>query len=354
MELSTVIPAFLIGLVTTFVTSLVLVLTKKYHGKLSLDGDVGVQKMHDTPTPRIGGVAIAVGFIVAGFLLPNDIQSLWLIIGLAGSLAFGFGLAEDITNKVRVKWRLLATMGSGLIFAILSGYAIHSIDIGWFDLALATTVGSLAFTAFAVGGAANAINLVDGFHGLSSGTLVIILASIALVGWRVEDPMIMIMAITMAGIVLGFLLINFPFGFLFLGDAGAYFAGYVVAALVVMLPARHPDVSPWVSLLIVGYPVTETIVSIFRRWFSDASAGDPDSDHLHHIVHRGPARKVAGALGAARFQNALTGMFMWVMPIVTFGFVAMTSMTTLNAISYLLGTIAIYVVLYYSLRSRVG
>ena len=119
-----------------------------------------------------------------------------------------------------------------------------------------------------------------------------------------------------------------------------------------MLPARHADVSPWVSLLIVGYPVTETIVSIFRRWFSDASAGDPDSDHLHHVVHRSVAKHTADALHLGQFQNAITGMFMWTMPLITFGFVTLTSFTTFSAVMYLLAVIAIYLAIYYGIRVR--
>lgn len=351
MDIAAITPAFWGGMFISFVASVLLVLTKKYHGRLSLDGNEGVQKMHDSPTPRVGGVAIAIGFFGAGFLLPEHLRSLWFTIGLAGSLAFAFGLAEDITKKVRVKWRLLATMGSGLVFALLSGYSITSIDIGWFDYLLAMPIFGLAFTAFAIGGAANSINIVDGFNGLSSGTLIIILGSIGFVGWRVDDPIVITLSLTMAAIIVGFLLVNFPFGALFLGDAGAYFSGYVIAVLVVMLPARHHEVSPWVSLLLVGYPVTETIVSIFRRWFSDASAGDPDSKHLHHIIYRSFARKIAVRAGVQRYQNSLTGIMMWVMPMIVFGFVMMSSLTTLSAVSYLLAFIAIYLILYFSIRS---
>ncbi len=342
--------AFLVGFVVTLLGSALLVFTKSIHGRLSLDDTDGVQKMHDAPTPRIGGVAIALGFVAAGLFLDSEVQRIWIFIGLSGTLAFGFGLAEDITRKVRVKWRLLATIGSGLTFALVTGFTITSIQNPWFDLLLAYTVGSLAFTAFAIGGAANAINIVDGFHGLSAGTMVIILATISHVAWRVGDPTLLSLSLTMLAIVVGFLLINFPNGYLFLGDAGAYFCGFVMATLVVMLPARHPEVSPWVSLLILGYPVTETIASILRRWRRKISAGDPDNFHLHHFVHRTLAPCFVTWLRLDNMANATTGVLMWFWPATIFVLVALTDLTLWPSVSALAGFILIYTVAYQLLK----
>lgn len=344
---SSVLGAGMVGALVAFAVSIVLVLSKSIHGKHSLDTDDGVQKVHTSPTPRIGGISIIAGFFASLFFLDGEARDLWLLIGVAGFPAFACGLAEDITKKVSVKWRLFVTVGSGLLFAAVSGYAITSVDVPGVDSLLAFPIIAFAFTAFAVGGVANSINLIDGFHGLASGTLIIILLAFALVGMRVEDTVLVSVAVTMLLVVAGFFAVNFPNGKLFLGDAGAYFAGYVVAVLAVMLPARNPEVSPWVSLLILGYPVTETLFSVIRRRRKVGhGAGDPDSDHLHHMVHRGWALKIGQNLRGAEAQNAMTSVFVWVLPTITLIAVMMSNLHTLQSISFLMLSVVIYLIYY--------
>ncbi len=335
------------GFVVALLVSVALVTTKHLHGGLTLDTDEGVQKFHSAPTPRIGGVSLVIGFFAAWVVMDGEARYLFGLIGLAGLPALFFGLMEDITKKVGVKARLAATIASGMIFALLTGYTITSIDVWGIDYALAVPLVSFAFTAFAIGGAANAINLIDGFHGLASGTLLIILLAFALVGWRVEDTVLVSLALVMAAIVGGFFVVNFPFGKLFLGDAGAYFAGYFVAVLAVMLPARNPEVSPWISLLILSYPVTETVVSIVRRLMDEgAHPGEPDSAHLHHVVHRNWAHKVAHYFESPTSQNALTSLFMWILPLVTLASVAYCGLQSGSALAYLTICVVFYLASY--------
>ena len=111
--------AFAAGAVSLAVCIL-LVITKRWHGKLTMDSTEGVQKFHTAPTPRIGGVAIVAGVIAGYALLSNDVaaaakREILLNIMLAGVPAFVFGLAEDVTKKVSVRVRLLATIGSGIL-----------------------------------------------------------------------------------------------------------------------------------------------------------------------------------------------------------------------------------------------
>jgi len=345
--------AGLSGFFVTLALGVVLVLTKHYHGRFSLDSSEGIQKFHKSPTPRVGGVAIAAGYFVAWRLMEGGAKDLFGIIGLAGLPALAFGLAEDITKKISVRLRLIATIASGMIFALVTGYTITSVELWGMDYLLAVPVISLAFTAFAVGGVANAINLIDGFHGLASGTLVLILLAFALVGWRVEDGVFVALALTMAAVTFGFMLVNFPFGKLFLGDAGAYFAGYFVAIMAVMLPARNPEISPWISLLILGYPVTETIVSIIRRTMSHgAHPGEPDSAHLHHIVYRSWAKSVADGIQTPALQNSITSVFMWTLPFITLITASFCGFQAASALLYLSVVVAFYLITYRAIVTR--
>jgi UDP-N-acetylmuramyl pentapeptide phosphotransferase/UDP-N-acetylglucosamine-1-phosphate transferase len=95
------------------------------------------------------------------------------------------------------------------------------------------------------------------------------------------------LAVFGAGAALGFLLVNYPRGRLFLGDGGAYFLGFWVAETAVLLLVRHPALNAWQVLAICAYPVIEVLFSIYRRKFiRQASPGAPDALHLHTLVYR--------------------------------------------------------------------
>lgn len=342
-----------LGFIVTFLFSALIVATKKYHGSLTLDDVSGVQKTHSVPTPRIGGISLIVGFVTVWFLLNGEAQRIWGYIGITSIPALAFGLAEDITGKVGVKWRLLATIFAGLIFTISTGYSVTAVGVWGLDNLLATSFFSIVFTAFAIGGVANSINIIDGFHGLASGTMILILSAFAVISWRAGDVALMSVALAMAAILAGFFVVNFPFGKLFLGDAGAYFGGFVIAVLAVMLPARNLEISPWISLLILWYPITETIVSIIRRIVSkDAHPGEPDSLHLHSLLHLTWVNQVAGFLGQTTFKNPLTGAFMWQFSVLPLIFVAFSDFLPLAVAGYLVSSVALYLGFYRSVFTQ--
>ncbi|MBC7619217.1 MAG: glycosyltransferase family 4 protein, partial [Candidatus Saccharibacteria bacterium] len=179
--------------------ALLLVVTQSWHGHHTMDSDEGVQKFHTEPTPRVGGIAIAVG-VVAGYLMAGDDgKALLGPLILAGIPAFGFGLLEDITKKVSVRTRLLATMGSGVLGWAITGYSITDANVWGLDWLLSFSLVSVVFTAFAVGGIANAINIVDGFNGLSSGTVLIILAAFGVMSTALGDPDLARICMILAG-----------------------------------------------------------------------------------------------------------------------------------------------------------
>lgn len=344
---STYFLAGVVGFLAALTISVILVCTKHLHGKLTLDTDEGIQKFHKAPTPRVGGLSLALGYFAVWFFLEGEARNIFGLIGLAGIPAMAFGLAEDLSKLVGVRARLLATIASGMGFIVLTGYTVDHVDVYGIDAVLTMPLFAFAFTAFAIGGVANSINIIDGFHGLASGTLIILLLAFALVGWRVGDTVFMQLALLMVAIMAGFFVVNFPFGKLFLGDGGAYFAGYLVSVLAVMLPARNPEVSPWVSLLILGYPVTETIVSMVRRLRNvDAHPGEPDSAHLHHIVHRNLARRASRFVKLPAFENPITSLIMWGLPLVTLLSVWVSGMYSVSALWFVVLIVLLYVAVY--------
>jgi UDP-N-acetylmuramyl pentapeptide phosphotransferase/UDP-N-acetylglucosamine-1-phosphate transferase len=304
-----ILSALMAGSVALLV-ALLLVRTQHWHGHLSMDSEAGVQKFHTSPTPRVGGIAIVAGIGVGYLLAGSGRKDLLGPLILAGIPAFAFGLLEDVTKRVSVRTRLLATMGCGVLGWAITGFSITGANLPGLDWLLGFTIFSVLFTAFAVGGIANAINIIDGFNGLAAGTVIIILSAFGVMATSLGDRDLALVCLVLAGAVAGFLLVNWPLGKIFLGDGGAYFVGFALAWLAVLILDRHPEVSAWAPMLVCGFPILEVMFSILRRRRRNLSPGDPDRLHLHSLVKRRLARALLpNASSLAR--NSLTGAIMW-------------------------------------------
>lgn len=310
--------AFAISLVLSFA----FVLTKRFHGRFSFDRAEGVQRFHDEPTPRIGGLAVflAISLSVVITLRQGGADSaalygfIWPVL-LAAIPAFLVGFAEDLTKQVNATPRLVATMVSAVAAWALTGVSLQHLQIPGLDPLLAYAWISVPLTAFAVGGVANALNIIDGFHGLASGIALIICLSIGAVALNVNDLELAIFCALVASALFGFLVINFPFGKLFLGDGGAYFVGFLVGWLAVLLPMRNPEVSPWASLLICAYPVAETLFSIYRRLKDRLHILEPDREHMHSLVKVVLVRPHLSHW-SSNVRNAAVSPILWVFAVI--------------------------------------
>jgi UDP-N-acetylmuramyl pentapeptide phosphotransferase/UDP-N-acetylglucosamine-1-phosphate transferase len=346
----------LVAFVVSVVVNLLVLRVAKKHPH-ALDHDFsGPQKFHHKAVPRVGGVGILLG-MAAGLLalglgpLPGaravEIRDIgWML--LACSIpAFGAGIIEDLTKRVSPGKRLLATALSGLLAAWLVGAVIRHTDTPGLDMLVATTVGAYAFTLLVVAGTANAVNLIDGFNGLASMCVVIMMSAVAYVAYQVDDPLVMNLALLGIGATLGFFIWNFPAGLIFLGDGGAYFLGFWFAELSILLLVRNPgEVSPLFPLLVCIYPVFETVFSAYRRRvLRGQSAGSPDGMHLHSLIYRRVMRWALEEedVRALTHRNSMTSPFLWllcmlsVIPAVVFWdeTVALALFLMLFVISYL-------------------
>ena len=279
---------------------------------------VGAQKFHARAVPRVGGLGVVLGLLaLTGWVAitgRGPARELGLIL-LCGAPAFGAGLVEDITKRVGVKTRLAATMLSGALAFFFLDARLSAVALPGLDWLMTFTAFSLAFTMVAAGGLANAVNIIDGYNGLTAVVSSVMLVSLAYVAWQVGDNLIVSIALAGTGALIGFLLWNWPRGMVFLGDGGAYFVGYLLAVLSIMLVARHRGVvSPWFPFLLCIYPVFETFFSIWRkRVVRGMSPGVPDGLHLHMLVFRRLVRWAVGRRDAASLtlRNSLTAPYLW-------------------------------------------
>jgi UDP-N-acetylmuramyl pentapeptide phosphotransferase/UDP-N-acetylglucosamine-1-phosphate transferase len=333
------------GFASSFALCVFLVLTKRWHGALTMDHTEGVQKFHSAPTPRIGGIPIVLGLIVAWGKAPTDIQLMLTPILFAGMPAFIFGVLEDITKRVGVMQRLLATMASGLLAWWITDYSLTRVDIWGVDWVLGFTLVSVIFTAFAVGGVANSINIIDGFNGLASTASTLAFIGYALLAWQVGDAQLAGVALVLAACVWGFFWVNWPLGKIFLGDGGSYFVGFSLAWVAVLLIERNPNVSAFAALLVCAHPVTEVLFSIYRRKIKKMNPGHPDRLHFHSLVKQRYVRRWFSN-ASADIRNSITGVLIGFMTLTAIALASLTYTSAwLSAMAFVglcLGYVSIY------------
>ena len=309
-------------LLTSFLTSLIvcgfLIRYRDWHSLFSGDHDLtGPQKFHQGAVPRIGGIGIAIGYLVAVVLdlfINSVIARSLVFVGLATLPIFCIGIAEDLTKRIGVKIRLMVAFLSGLLF--LYFFDIHTIrlDIPVIDGLMGYSVVAIFFLAFAVTGLSNAYNIIDGFNGLAS--MVAVIASIAIlyVAFKVQDPLITSLALITIGSIIGFFIWNYPQGHIFLGDGGAYMIGFLIAITSILLVVRNPSVSPWFALMVNAYPIFETLFTIWRRSiYQGRNPGLPDGTHFHSLIYRRIMRwaKHDGQYHE-HLNNAKTSPYLWI------------------------------------------
>ena len=332
------------GLATAII-SLLLVLTKGFHGKHTCDPTDGIQKFHECHTPRIGGIAIFCVLIIACFLSTTPETKLLKLMLIASLPAFAAGIIEDLTKKAGVNRRLFATILSGTMAWWLTGYTLNHIDIQGIDILLSYLPISLAFTVFAVAGISNAANIIDGFNGLSSGTMMICFSALGIIAWQVGDIDLMHTCLLLTIVTGGFFIINFPLGKIFLGDSGAYLLGFILAWVAVMLPMRNPTVSAWAPFLICSYPFIETTYSMGRRIIKQSSTSQPDIDHLHSLIKINVINRQFPNI-PKHIRNSMVSPFCWTFVIIssTISVVYYKQTSLLMAAS--LGMFTLYAIIY--------
>jgi UDP-N-acetylmuramyl pentapeptide phosphotransferase/UDP-N-acetylglucosamine-1-phosphate transferase len=312
---------FLVSFVASATLTLLLVRSANFHAARTGDRDFSKpQKMHEAPVPRIGGLAIVLALCVgaAGLWMMGDRAGVSVATALLACAAPAFlaGFVQDCTEAVTPRGRLIATAVSATLAFYVLDAGLRYTTIPGLDSVVAFTLGSLVVTVFTVTGIAHAINIIDGFNGLASMCVMLMLGAVAYVAYQVDDPLIGLIALAGIGAVMGFFVWNFPSGLIFMGDGGAYFLGFFVAELSILLLDRNPEVSPLFPLLVCIYPVFETLFSIYRRWLlRDRPAHMPDGIHLHSLVYRRVMRWALGKSSAAARtrRNSMTSPVLWLL-----------------------------------------
>ncbi|MBU1358650.1 MAG: glycosyltransferase [Gammaproteobacteria bacterium] len=286
------------------------------------------QRFHKGHVPRLGGAGMLIGMGVAWLVagMGSDLFNVsWPLTSSALALlciapaAVG-GIVEDVTQRVSVRYRLGLTIGSALLLCWVLDLHLSRVGISWFDRGFeAWPWAAIAFAAIAIGGLPHAFNIIDGYNGLAGTVAVLVCLALVHVALQVGDRQLAAMLVCLVGATFGFLLWNYPRGKIFAGDGGAYVWGMVIAVACVTLVQRHPVVSPWFPMLLLIYPVFETLFSIYRKVARGQSPGMADALHFHQLIFRRIVR-VAIADDEARqmlARNNRTSPYLWIFAALT-------------------------------------
>jgi UDP-N-acetylmuramyl pentapeptide phosphotransferase/UDP-N-acetylglucosamine-1-phosphate transferase len=283
------------------------------------------QRFHWGHTPRLGGLGLLAGWALALAALPAlqwahmagniDMNRLRLPLwGLMLLPAFAGGVLEDVTQRLTVRWRLLLTLTSGALAWWLLDASVMRLGFDWLDAGWQSAPWlGVALAVLAISGLPHAFNIIDGYNGLAGMVALVVCLALAHVALQVGDRELAATALALAAATGGFLVWNYPRGLIFAGDAGAYLWGLVIATLSILLVQRHPGVSPWFPLLLLMYPVWETVFSTYRKLSRGVSPGMADALHLHQLVYR---RLVSSVLHEDEAKNMLarnnrTAPYLW-------------------------------------------
>jgi len=206
-------------------------------------------------------------------------------------------------------------------------------------------------TLLVVAGFTHSVNIVDGFHGLASGLMLITLCALSYMAWQAGDTLMLQMCLTSMSVLLGFFVFNWPRGDIFLGDAGAYLIGFWVVELGILIAMRNQSISPMAPVVAGLLPLIETLFSMYRRKIvKDYPVNHPDALHMHTLVYKRLLLNPSINYSQEE-KNSLNGrvaLYFW-LPAALF---SAASCSLLGSTTWQLSLMVIYLAMYVWLYSR--
>ena len=309
LRASSVVPvllAMLIAAVLSFAsTPLVKTLSVKV-GAIDVPRDN--RRMHDHPIPRMGGLAIFLGFVISVvLLLPLDPPKQGMLLGSVMIVILGifddiYALPAKLKFVVQIAAALVAVL-SGNRIQVLSNPNIFSDNpvwqLGWLSIPV-TLIWIVAIT--------NAVNLIDGLDGLACGVSTISSVTMLVIALLVSEEDVAVMMGALAGACIGFLPYNLNPAKIFMGDTGATFLGYILATVSVEGMFKLPTIISFVvPFLMLGLPIFDVTFAVIRRLLRGQSPMSPDRSHVHHrLIDMGFSQKQA--VGILYVVSAILGL----------------------------------------------
>jgi UDP-GlcNAc:undecaprenyl-phosphate GlcNAc-1-phosphate transferase len=256
---------------------------KNFYKKLGLKTYQAIQRIHLNETPRLGGLIFILS--LTSFVLYSKVNESILflksiLISLIPIIIIGF--KEDIFHNVEPAIRLMALLLVGWLFRVnFTGPLPNLADVHLINKLLMLQGGITLFYILGMTTIANGMNLIDGVNGLCGAVTLTILSALLFLSYKINDVAMLSTIFSVITILIPFMIVNYPYGKIFLGDLGAYSLGLMVSMLTIIFFGRHPEISPWGAVLILIYPTTEVAFTMLRRIIKGVSVYHADKEHLH-------------------------------------------------------------------------
>ncbi len=272
--------AFVAALAISFATTPLIKLLAIKIGAIDFPGDD--RRIHDEPIPRLGGLAIYIGFLIVALALgPYNIKALGVLGG--GTLIVILGIIDDM-KPLSPRLKLLIQIIAAII---LAGCGVR---VEWVTNPFNTVEGmtylsyfSYPITVFWVVGVTNTLNLIDGLDGLAAGIASIAAFTLLAVSLMNGHTTVVIYAAALAGAAIGFLPHNFNPAKIFMGDTGSTFLGFILAAISIEGAVKGATtLAIAIPVLALGLPIFDTTFAIIRRLINGKPIMGADRGHLHH------------------------------------------------------------------------
>ena len=254
--------------------------------------------IHAHPTPRMGGMAIFLGFLISVLLFVEVTQAVQGIL-IGAVIIVATGVVDDIVN-LRYYFKFGAQILAAVV-AVLHGVTIQGLmNPNVFAAEETLFIGylSVPVTILWIVGITNAVNLIDGLDGLACGVSAISSVTMLVVALLVAEPGVALILAALAGGCLGFIPYNLNPAKIFMGDTGALLLGYVLATVSILgLFKFYAIITFIVPILALALPLFDTLFAIVRRLIRGQNPMTPDRGHLHHrLIDHGLSQKQAVAV----------------------------------------------------------
>lgn len=314
---------------------------------LNLKPYVNIQRIHKNEVSRLGGLVIYIFLwvtIIFGFLKNNLLYNI-----LVSSIPLALiSIKEDISHNTMPSVRLGLMLVSCLIFFYLDSTSFPSIEIPFLKNLIAIYPISIIFFSFSTLVMINGMNLIDGINGLFCFTAISQLGALIYFSLIYDNPQVLITSIVLVIPLMLFLLFNFPFGKIFIGDLGAYFYGFSISLITIIFFAANADIITWKAVLLLFYPCTEVLISFIRKFKDKISPFSPDKNHLHSILFIYLINKSYTQELSSLFAIFIMSFF-WCLPVV----LCLISSDIYTVSFSLFISFIMYLCFYYILREKV-
>ncbi len=258
-----------------------------------MDVPSDTRRVHETAIPRIGGIAIVTSLLISISFLPfvdnlvtqalKGTASQWVALLVPATLVFCFGIYDDLKGA-NAPLKFIALGLAGALFYLLGG-RIDGLSIPFLGSVQLPPVIGFVLTIVWVVGISNAFNLIDGVDGLATGAALFGTVVLVVVSLMMGQPLITIVGLALCGALVGFLRYNFNPASIFLGDSGALFVGFLLAALSIQGAIKAPTaIAVAIPMIAFGLPVVDTGFTLIRRFLSRRPLFQGDREHIHHML----------------------------------------------------------------------